>query len=167
MKITGVETFPIEVPPPHKGGRFWLFLRLDTDTGVTGYGEVMLLASAFRPSVMAVLIEDVVRGHLVGHDPYEIELLYEKLYARAGYSHYPEQTKLAIISGLEMACWDIVGRAALIRSHVLGGASIATPRPPRDGFGCLDGQRRARLGARRKCSAVSMSLAEAVSSTRR
>ena len=123
MKITGVETFPIEVPPPHKGGRIWLFLRLDTDTGASGYGEVMMLASAFRPSVMAVLIEDLVSGHLVGHDPYEIELLYEKLYARAGYSHYPEQTKLAIISGLEMACWDIVGKDLNQPVHrLLGGA---------------------------------------------
>jgi galactonate dehydratase len=123
MKITGVQTFPIEVPPPHKGGRFWLFLRLDTDTGASGYGEVMMLASAFRPSVMAALIEDLVTGHLVGHDPYEIELLYEKLYARAGYSHYPEQTKLAIISGLEMACWDIVGKDLEQPVHrLLGGA---------------------------------------------
>jgi len=123
MKITGVETFPIEVPPPHKGGRIWLFLRLDTDTGASGYGEVMMLASAFRPSVMAVLIEDLVTGHLIGHDPYEIELLYEKLYARAGYSHYPEQTKLAIISGLEMACWDIVGKDLNQPVHrLLGGA---------------------------------------------
>lgn len=123
MKITGVETFPIEVPPPHKGGRVWLFLRLDTDTGASGYGEVMMLASAFRPSAMAALIEDLVTGHLLGHDPYEIELLYEKLYARAGYSHYPEQTKLAIISGLEMACWDIVGKDLDQPVHrLLGGA---------------------------------------------
>jgi galactonate dehydratase len=123
MKITGVETFPIEVPPPYKGGRVWLFLRLDTDTGASGYGEVMMLASAFRPSAMAALIEDLVTGHLLGHDPYEIELLYEKLYARAGYSHYPEQTKLAIISGLEMACWDIVGKDLDQPVHrLLGGA---------------------------------------------
>lgn len=123
MKITGVETFPIEVPPPHKGGKVWLFLRLDTDAGVRGYGEVMMLASAFTPRAMAVLIEDLVQNHLLGHDPYEIELLWEKLYARAGYSHYPEQTKLAIISGLEIACWDIVGKDVGRPVHrLLGGA---------------------------------------------
>jgi 2-dehydro-3-deoxyphosphogalactonate aldolase len=123
MKITGVETFPVEVPPPHKGGKVWLFLRLDTDTGVRGYGEIMMLAGAFRPRAMAVLVEDLVATQLLGHDPYEIELLYEKLYARAGYSHYPEQTKLAIISGLEMACWDIVGKDLRRPVHrLLGGA---------------------------------------------
>ena len=123
MKITGVETFPIEVPPPHKGGRFWLVLGLDTDTGVRGYGEVMLLASAFRPRMTALLIEDLVRTRLLGHDPYDIERLWETLYANAGYSHYPEQTKLAIISALEMACWDIVGKDVSRPVHrLLGGA---------------------------------------------
>lgn len=39
MKITGVEAFPIDVPPPHKGGTVWLFLRLDTDTGIRGLGH--------------------------------------------------------------------------------------------------------------------------------
>jgi 2-dehydro-3-deoxyphosphogalactonate aldolase len=123
MKITGVETFPIEVPPPHKGGTVWLFLRLDTDAGISGYGEVMMLASAFRPRAMATLVEDLVETRLLGHDPYDVERLWETLYARAGYSHYPEQTKVAIISGLETACWDIVGKDVDRPVHrLLGGA---------------------------------------------
>ncbi|MHA6616205.1 mandelate racemase/muconate lactonizing enzyme family protein [Pseudonocardia sp. DLS-67] len=123
MKITGVETFPVEVPPPYKGGTGWLFLRLDTDTGVRGYGEVMMLAGAFGLRTTGTLVEDLVGSHLLGHDPYEIELLWEKLYNRAGYSHYPEQTKLAIISALEMACWDIVGKDLGQPVHrLLGGA---------------------------------------------
>lgn len=110
MKITGVETFPVLTPPPHRGGSSWMFLRLDTDAGISGYGEVMLLASAFRLPVVAVLIEELVEQYVVGHDPYNAELLWDKLYGRAGYSHYPEQTKLGIISALDMACWDIVGK---------------------------------------------------------
>jgi galactonate dehydratase len=110
VKITGVRAFPVETPPPHHGGRGWLFLRLDTDAGIAGYGEPMLLASAFRLSVVTAMVEDLVRHHLVGHDPADVEALFERVYGRAGYSHYPEQTKLAILSGLEMACWDIVGK---------------------------------------------------------
>jgi galactonate dehydratase len=110
MKITGVETFPVLTPPPHRGGTNWMFLRLDTDTGISGYGEVMLLSSAFRLPVVARLIHDMVEQYVAGKSPYNIELLWEHLYARAGYSRYPEQTKLGIISGLEMACWDIVGK---------------------------------------------------------
>jgi 2-dehydro-3-deoxyphosphogalactonate aldolase len=100
-----------------------MFVRLDTDAGISGYGEVMMLACAFTPLVMAGMIQDLVHRHLAGHDPQDVELLWEKLYARAGYSHYPEQTKLAILSGLEMACWDIVGKdAGRPVYRLLGGA---------------------------------------------
>lgn len=123
MRITGVTTFPVEVPAPQRGGRVWLFLRLDTDAGISGYGEVMMLACAFSPLVMAGMVEDLVANRLIGHDPHDVELLWETLYARAGYSHYPEQTKVAIISGVEMACWDIVGKDAGQPVHrLLGGA---------------------------------------------
>jgi galactonate dehydratase len=110
LKITGVEVFPVLVPPPHRGGTNWVFLRLDTDAGVSGYGEVMQLASAFRLPVVAGLIEDLVDQYLIGHNPYDVELLWDHLYSRGGYSHYAEQTKVGLISGLEMACWDIVGK---------------------------------------------------------
>jgi galactonate dehydratase len=110
MKITGVHTLPVETPPPHHGGRSWMFVRVDTDAGISGYGEVMLLASAFRLPVVAAMIEDLAERQLLGHDPGDIEALWDRVYGRAGYSHYPEQTKLAILSGLEMACWDILGK---------------------------------------------------------
>ena len=110
MKISGVCTFPVQVPPPYRGGTNWMFLRLDTDVGISGYGEVMLLSSGFRLPVVARLIEDLVEQYLIGHSPYDAELLWDHLYGRAGYSHYPEQTKVGIISGLDMACWDLVGK---------------------------------------------------------
>ncbi|MBO0714145.1 MAG: mandelate racemase/muconate lactonizing enzyme family protein [Acidimicrobiales bacterium] len=110
MKVTGVRTFPVEVPPPHHGGRTWMFLRVDTDAGISGYGEVMLLASAFRLPVVASMIDELAERQLIGHDPCDIEALWDRVYGRAGYSHYPEQTKLALLSGLEMACWDILGK---------------------------------------------------------
>ncbi|MBO0681937.1 MAG: mandelate racemase/muconate lactonizing enzyme family protein [Candidatus Dormibacteraeota bacterium] len=110
MKITRVRTFPVETPPPHHGGRNWLFLRLETDAGIAGHGEIMLLASAFRLPVLTEMVADLVDRHLVGCDPSDVEAIFDRVYGRAGYSHYPEQTKLAILSGLEMACWDIVGK---------------------------------------------------------
>ncbi len=124
MKITGVRTFPVETPPPHHGGFRWMFLRLDTDAGISGYGEVMLLASGLSLAVEAALIEDLVGRHLIGHDPYDSELLFERIYAQAGYSHYPEQTKLAILSGLDIACWDIVGKDLGRPVHRLLGGTV-------------------------------------------
>ena len=40
MKITDVKTFVVGNPPPHFGGQYFLFLKLTTDSGVTGVGEV-------------------------------------------------------------------------------------------------------------------------------
>jgi galactonate dehydratase len=123
MKITGVTTFPVRVPPPNRGGQWWMFLRLDTDAGISGYGEVMTLAMAFSPPVLAAMIEDLVTNRLAGQDPRDIELLFERLYAGSGYSRYPEQTKLAILSGIEIACWDIAGKdAGRPVYRLLGGA---------------------------------------------
>lgn len=87
-----------------------MFLRVDTDAGISGYGEVMLLASAFRLPLVASMIDELAERQLIGHDPCDIEALWDRVYGRAGYSHYPEQTKLALLSGLEMACWDILGK---------------------------------------------------------
>ena len=38
MKITDVETFVVATPPPHRGGRVWIFVKLTTDNGLVGYG---------------------------------------------------------------------------------------------------------------------------------
>jgi 2-dehydro-3-deoxyphosphogalactonate aldolase len=59
---------------------------------------------------MAVMMADIIDQAVVGHDPYDTELLFDKVYGRAGYSHYPELTKLGILSAIEMACWDIIGK---------------------------------------------------------
>jgi L-alanine-DL-glutamate epimerase-like enolase superfamily enzyme len=37
-------------------------------------------------------------------------MLFDKDYGRAGYSHYPELTKLGVLSAIEMACWDVIGK---------------------------------------------------------
>jgi L-alanine-DL-glutamate epimerase-like enolase superfamily enzyme len=39
MKITDVKTWVVATPPPHKGGTYWIFLKLTTDDGVSGYGR--------------------------------------------------------------------------------------------------------------------------------
>jgi galactonate dehydratase len=110
VQVTGVETFPIAVPAPHPGGPHWMLLRLDTDEGISGYGEMMLLPIGFRWPVICAMIDDLVDQALVGHDPYNAEELFDRIYGRAGYSHVPELTKLAILSAFDIACWDIVGK---------------------------------------------------------
>jgi galactonate dehydratase len=109
LRITGVETFAVRNPPPSRGGRVWVFVKILTDSGIVGYGEVDMLGISFRPPAVEVLIKDIVDAAVVGANPYQIERLYDKLY-NLNYAHYPEFTKMGVISAIEMACWDIIGK---------------------------------------------------------
>ena len=108
MKIKDVKTFVVGNPPPHHGGPYWVFLTLTTDNGIKGVGEVY--GVPFDPHVVARMIEDVGAAHVVGRDPFQIETLWRIVYSRA-YAQRPDMTLLGVLSGIEMACWDIVGKA--------------------------------------------------------
>ena len=109
LKISGVETFSVQNPPPHWGGKGWVFVKLLTSNGLVGYGEVDMLGISFKPTSVELLIQDIVEAAVVGANPYQIESLFDKLY-NLNYAHYPEFTKMGIISAIEMACWDIIGK---------------------------------------------------------
>ncbi len=108
MKIASVKTFVVGNPPPHCGGRYFVFLKLVTDDGIEGIGEVY--AATFGPRTVAAMIEDVCARHVVGADPFRIEALWRDVYGR-GYSARPDLSLVGVLSGIEMACWDIVGKA--------------------------------------------------------
>ena len=108
MKITEAKTFVVGNPPPHFGGRYFVFVKLTTDGGVEGIGEVY--AATFGPHTLARMIEDVCERHVVGADPFRIERLWRAVYGR-GYSLRPDLSLVGVLSGIEMACWDIVGKA--------------------------------------------------------
>jgi 2-dehydro-3-deoxyphosphogalactonate aldolase len=108
MRITDLKTFVVGNPPPHFGGRYFVFLKLVTDGGIEGVGEVY--GVPFGPQVVARMIEDVFGRYVQGADPFRIERLWRVVYS-AGYSQRPDPSLVGILSGLEMACWDIVGKA--------------------------------------------------------
>ena len=107
MKIVDIRTFVVGNPPPRFGGRYFIFLKLTTDSGITGVGEVY--TATFSPHLVAKMIEDVAARHLIGADPFKIEGLWRQMYGR-GYALRPDLTLGGVMSGLEMACWDIVGK---------------------------------------------------------
>jgi galactonate dehydratase len=107
MRIVDVKTFVVGNPPPHFGGRYFVFLKLVTDGGVEGIGEIY--GVPFHPEVVAQMIEDVCARHVVGADPFRIERLWRVVYS-SGYSQRPDTSLVAVLSGIEMACWDIVGK---------------------------------------------------------
>ncbi|MGA8258964.1 MAG: mandelate racemase/muconate lactonizing enzyme family protein [Arenicellales bacterium] len=107
MKITDVKTFVVANPPPHYGGLYWIFVKLTTDGGVHGYGEVYSVP--FHPRVVEQMIQDVADRHVIGFDPFRIETLWRILYS-SGFTQRPDVSMMGILSGLETACWDIVGK---------------------------------------------------------
>ncbi len=108
MKIEQLRVFVVGNPPPSFGGRYFVFLQLTTDDGIVGVGEVY--AATFHPSVVERMIEDVFERHVAGHDPFRIEALWRRVYAR-GYTARPDVSLVGVLSGIELACWDIVGKA--------------------------------------------------------
>ncbi|MGA2041867.1 MAG: mandelate racemase/muconate lactonizing enzyme family protein [Roseiarcus sp.] len=121
MKVAGLKTFVVGNPPPRFGGRYFLFLKLMTDDGVEGVGEVY--GASFAPNVIVAMIEDVFERHVLGADPHAIEAIWRNVYGR-GYSMRPDISLLGVLSGLEMALWDIVGKSAGKPVYALLGGKV-------------------------------------------
>jgi galactonate dehydratase len=107
MKIVSAKTFVVGTPAPHDGGAFWVFVKLTTDSGVEGIGEVY--AVPFHPAVVEKMIDDVVDRYVIGTSPFDIEALWRRAYS-AGFTQRPDVSMMAILSGIETACWDIMGK---------------------------------------------------------
>jgi 2-dehydro-3-deoxyphosphogalactonate aldolase len=57
------------------------------------------------------MLEDTFERYLLGEDPHDIERMWRRVYS-AGYTQHPDLTLGGVLSALEMACWDIIGKAA-------------------------------------------------------
>ena len=109
MKLTDIQTFVVGNPPPHFGGRYFVFVKLTTDSGVSGIGEAYCVP--FEPHLVARMIEDVFARYVAGNDPHDIETMWRRVYS-SGFTQHPDLTLMGVLSALEMACWDIVGKEA-------------------------------------------------------
>lgn len=109
MKIADVRTFVVGNPPPGIGGRYFIFVKLTTDSGVVGYGEAY--NATFGPRVTASMIEDCAERYLIGRDPHDIETFFRRAYS-SGFTQRPDVSVMGCVSALEMACWDIIGKEA-------------------------------------------------------
>ena len=109
MKVAELKTFVVaNANPSDKGGRYFVLLKLRTDDGIEGLGEVY--TTTFLPKTVVQMIEEVFERQVLGTDPFRIERLWRDIYDR-GYSGRPEITLLAVLSGIEIAFWDIIGKA--------------------------------------------------------
>ena len=110
MKVTGVETFVISNIEPYRGGRYWLFLKLTTDEGITGLGE-RPTGHALNLDSQISLIKDLCEQFVIGNSPFEIERMWQAIFASRHDYRHPGLDMTPAISAIEIALWDIVGKA--------------------------------------------------------
>ena len=129
MKVTGVKTYVIENEPGvrsgggstddpwYVGGKYFLILELSTDEGIVGIGE-KLTGSSFTGKMTWMdfksqiqLVHETVEAFVIGQNPFNIEKIYYDMYAGRHDYRLPSLHFGMVISGIEMALWDIVGKA--------------------------------------------------------
>ena len=135
MKITSVEAFILESPyenrPPEgsdeaHGVKHCLLLKVRTDDGLAGWSDVetaphVAAAVVSAPESGAGVFEGL-RSLVVGEDPFEVERLWDKVYR--GTIYYGRRgVAMQVLSGFDIACHDLMGKATGRPLHkLLGGA---------------------------------------------
>jgi galactonate dehydratase len=128
MKITDVKTFLV-----HPGtGKNWLFVKVETDEGIYGWGEAYTQAD--RDRSIEITIQQL-RRYLIGRSPFDIKhftyMAYTDFATRRGSMEF-----YCAVSGIEHALWDIVGKAAGQPVYnLLGGAARTQIRVYANGWG--------------------------------
>lgn len=110
MKITKMETF---IVPPR-----WLFLKIETDEGITGWGEPVVEGRAATVEAAVKELSD----YLIGKDPLKIEDHWQVMYRAGFYRGGP--ILMSAISGIDQALWDIKGKFYNAPVHELLGGSV-------------------------------------------
>ena len=117
MKITRIAAYQVDLPL-REGSYKWsggksvdvfdsTIVQVDTDTGLSGYGEVCPLGPFYLPAYAAGVRAGIkeLAPHLLGCDPTALSLLNTRMDAALKSHPY-------VKSGIDMACWDILGQAA-------------------------------------------------------
>ncbi|WP_207592368.1 enolase C-terminal domain-like protein [Halomontanus rarus] len=134
MEITDVETIPLAHTLPEGQGlgdargfgrsRGTTLVRLETDTGTVGWGE------AFAPGpIVAATVDELFADDVVGMDPFDVESLADRSYTDP-YHFGGDVFVQSVVSAVDVACWDIVGKTVERPVHrLLGGTERSTLRP--------------------------------------
>jgi muconate cycloisomerase len=129
MKITHVETFPVHIPliPARRmisalgmqTESRYLLVRLGTDAGIDGVGEATVMPAWSGETVWGAraLVEQVLAPLLVGCDPHDLATIEERMDSATRHNWFAK-------AALEMACWDIQGKAAAKPVYELLGGAI-------------------------------------------
>lgn len=127
MKITDVITHQllVDVDEPFTSSRGWyyktkgaLVVEIRTDEGIVGWGD------CYGPAaVNKTIVNTVLKPNVVGRDPFDVEVIWEELYNKVKDYGLTGMT-IASISGIDIALWDIIGKAVGQPIHKLIGGSF-------------------------------------------
>ena len=129
MKITDVRTIIVQNDadwsrggdePAYRGGKYLLFLEIVTDEGITGLGE-RITGNTFSGAgrdfpiedmkSQIALIHEIGRQYLIGENPFNVELIWQRVFGDRHDFRHPSLHATPALSAIEMACWDIIGKA--------------------------------------------------------
>ena len=164
MKIADVRAFPIRVseradeksegsarPPTIEFGDYYVdrsaftsiyshhhettIVRVETDTGIVGWGEAQ---SPVSPNTTAVIVRDLVRPLVMERDPFDIEAIWTRNYGAMRERGHPTGFYIDAIAGMDIALWDIIGKAVGVPVHKLAGGRYRDEIPLYAGMGGTD-----------------------------
>ena len=110
MKVTGLETILLDNVPPYRGGIKWLFIKLTTDEGIVGLGE-RVTGGATNLAPQIALLEALCEQFVIGEDPFRVEWIWQRMFSTPHDYRHPGMDRTPAMSAIEMALWDIVGKA--------------------------------------------------------
>ncbi len=152
MKITSIETIPVQVPiHPERAIRSgrgshlvspFLLVKVHTDEGITGLGEVSCTPgwSGEDQVTASHFIQNFLAPLLIGENPLNVEVLTQRIHRRIAHNMF---TKAA----LEMAFWDILGKAAGLPVYRLMGGAVRDFVPTKFSITGVEPDRAAEIGA--------------------
>ena len=121
MKITSIDIFKaiVESPTP---GWFPICVRVNTDEGICGWGESGIPVMSGRDATMTMISE--IAPFILGMDPLDHEVIWQKLYNGSYWAYGGGPIPFAAISALDIALWDIKGKATNLPVYKLLGGKL-------------------------------------------
>ena len=107
MKLKDIKTWAT-VPPDGIGGAFWVIVKITTDDGIEGIGECYGIPVS--GDIACSMVEDTFERFIAGEDPHNLETMFRRVYS-AGFTQRPDVSMMGVFSGIEIAIWDILGKA--------------------------------------------------------
>lgn len=121
MKITDIQACVIGKQEPHSGGSVWTFVRVYTDEGIVGTGE----CNSGGPGYSGFATKSAIlamKPWLIGEDPFNVNLIYEKLRRVGRYGGSTNAPLIFALTGIDNALYDIMGKALGVPVYkLLGG----------------------------------------------